>query len=187
VGALLEGIIQLGELDRFAQLALESDPNQEVRQPRILGQDRAVEVRRIDVVATRSFGTVASVVARPGDHRPKWSETGTELGQARVVLEPDDRLDPIAEAHLAGGVLHESVLASSCLEIKQADALDGRTGRRDVAMTEELQAGAHGEDYDTRVSSILEGLSPDLQVPRGNGHLEVLAALHDDQVKRLEI
>ncbi len=63
VGAVLGGVVERRELDRLPGLSLQRDPDQLVGEPRVLGQDRAVEVGGEDVVADRALGAVLAVVA----------------------------------------------------------------------------------------------------------------------------
>ena len=105
-----------------------------------------MKIRREDVARTRALQPVQAVVAGTRNHFPECSAAGPELGQAGVILEADHGLGLAVERDFAGRVLHEAPRSAARFEVQDAGTFHHLAGVGDVAMAEQLQAGANGED-----------------------------------------
>src|SRR2546421_7325325 len=67
------------------------EPDQEVGQLRVLGQERAVKVGAEDAARPDAFGSVLPVVAEAAQDPPQRLEPRSQVSPAAVVLEADQR------------------------------------------------------------------------------------------------
>ena len=190
MGAALQLVVERSENDparRDALCTAHGDPDELISQPGVLGQARAVEVGREHVSGPGPLQAVTAVVARPRDHSTEGLAARPELRQAGVVLEAHDRLRYAVDRDLAGGVLHESLRAASRLQVEDAGSEHLLAGVRDVAVTQQLQPGAHGEDHHAVRHGVTERRRLAGEVLGSNRHLDVLPAVEQDDVERPEV
>src|ERR1035437_213315 len=84
-------------------------------------------------------------------------------------------------------MLHEPLRPASGLQIQDAGATHLLAGVGNVAMTEQLQAGAHGEDDYALIDGNSERRRLEGEVLRRDRHLHVLPAVEQDDIELAKV
>src|SRR5216683_3932028 len=156
VGGDLGGVIESREVLDAA--TPEGSPDQVIREVRVLGQQRAVQVRPQDSTLQATFGVVLAVVAEAHAHVPQGFGLRPEERTAAVVLETDQgRGRDVGEIGVDDDIADESALASLGADVDQADAGESLAVAGLVVVAEELVAAADGEDPCAGGDRTLEG------------------------------
>src|SRR3954453_10335285 len=140
MGSILEGVVEPFEYDPGRGL------DQPVREPRVLREQRAVQVGADHVALPDALEPRAAVVAVALEHLSKWGGLA-EAGAAAVVLEACEDPRALAEVDLDGDVADQArAVLSDRLEVDEADARQPAPVEL-VGVAEQLVAAADAEDH----------------------------------------
>jgi len=188
VGSRLERVVKRRQLRLRPVAARERELDQPVGEPRVLRQQRAVEVRPEHVHPPHALESVLAVVAVPADHAAERLGALPEIGAPAVVLEPSEEPRARAEVDLDRDVADQArARLAKCLQLGETQPRDPLLAEP-VTVSEELVAAAYGEHDGAVLDGRREGRPLGLDHVGGDEHLvAVLAAPDVDQVVRLGV
>src|SRR5437763_12485895 len=98
-GACVRGVLELVARQGL-ELGPECELDQAIREPRVLRQQRTVQVGADHVAAPDALEAVLAVVAEALDHAAEWLLVGAEVCAPAVILEAGDDARAVAELGL---------------------------------------------------------------------------------------
>src|SRR5262249_22748142 len=150
------------------------------REPRVPGQERAVQVRPVDAAGAAALVAGLAVVPEAGEHAPERLCALVEVRPAGVVLEAGDR--PARPSALEEDVADHAPLAADPRERQEPNPGQLHAGAVAVEPAEELVAAAHGEDGGAARDRVPQRVGLAREVGRDERLLAVLAAAHVEEV-----
>src|SRR5215470_14127327 len=109
VGTLLSAVRQGRQRGDGAVAVAQSLEDEVVREPRVLGENGAMQVGAVDLAVARALAAVLAVVAAASDDLTQQLGLGAEVCTAAMVLEADQRLGTTRrEVALGGQMVHEA-------------------------------------------------------------------------------
>src|SRR5262245_14958560 len=172
----LELVGQRLELDLPGGRVGERVGEQAVGEPRVAGQQRAVEVRAVDPAGATALVTGLAVVAEARDHAPERLGAVVQVRAAGVVLEAGERAALAGPGAVEQDVADHAALAGDRAEREQADPRQLSTGAVAVEAAEQLVAAAHGEKRGAAGNRIVESGPLGHEVGRDEPLLAILPA-----------
>ena len=131
-----------------------------------------MQVRAHEVVAEDAVHT-PDTVAPTGEHPAQSPFAGTECGTAAVVLEAGERRERQARIRLDHDLADDAIGAGAGGHVDQSEPVEPLAIARFVAVTDELEAGAHREDHRAAGSGLLDrrGTTASRRTPSPAGRL----------------
>src|SRR5215216_412226 len=149
--ATFHRIVQGFELDAFIHPPQGAE-NKLICQPRVLGEQGAVQIGTVRVEATGPLGAILTVVAVTHNDFSEGIHAFTEVGPTAVVLEADYLVrlaglrGPDADQHVPDQTLFFR-FPRLCMQVEDADAGELLAFRSLIVVAHELVATAHPEDH----------------------------------------